>query len=88
MYEETINPWELHSLAITVLKEMMQELGEELKKENFNDLALLGCLFHNVSVQAKYVEGIEGDIKVFEDKKLNEMLKNSQPSIPDMPSYC
>jgi hypothetical protein len=60
-------------------------LTEELKNENFNDLKLIQCLFHNISVQAKYVEGIAKDIESLED---GEMIKTSKPSISDTPSYC
>ena len=88
MHKKTINPCELYPLAIAVLKEMITELTEELKNENFNDLKLIQCLFHNISVQAKYVEGIAKDIESLEDGDINEMIKNSKSSISDTPSYC
>jgi hypothetical protein len=88
MYEETVelNPWDVFRAAKANLAEMI----EELQNTSSNSLELLECLSHNVSVQCKYLEEIKGDIKVFEDSKLNKMLKDGENEVVvfDMPSYC
>jgi ribosomal protein S8 len=88
MYEKTVelNPWQVYRAAKVVLAEMI----EELQNANANSLELLECLSHNVSVQCKYLKEIKGDIKSFEDSKLNKMLKDAENEVVvlDMPFYC
>ncbi len=88
MYTKTVelNPWQVYREAKANLAEMIKEL----QNANSCNLDLIECLSHNVSVQCKYLKEIKGDIKTFEDSKLNKMLKDAENEVVvfDMPFYC
>ena len=88
MYEKTLelNPWQVYREAKANLAEMIKEL----QNANSYNLDLLEFLSHNVSVQCKYLKEIKGEIKTFEDSKLNKMLKDAENEVVvfDMPFAC